>query len=68
MMDIMDSGIVQANMTKDDVIATCQAMYNAAFATVENNKVRKLFIQSSLAKLGLGSQLLKKNLLTPRSK
>lgn len=38
MMDIMDSGVVQANMSKDDVVATCQAMYNAAFATIENNK------------------------------
>ena len=37
-MDIMQSGVVQANMTKEDVVATCQAMYNAAFATVENNK------------------------------
>lgn len=37
MMDIMQSGVVQANMTKEDVVATCQAMYKAAFATVENN-------------------------------
>jgi hypothetical protein len=38
MMDIMQSGVVQANMTKEDVVATCHAMYVAAFATVENNK------------------------------
>lgn len=38
MADIMESGVIQANMNKDDVIATCQGMYNAAFATVENNK------------------------------
>lgn len=38
MMDIMQSGVVQANMSKEDVVVTCQLMYNAAFATVENNK------------------------------
>ena len=38
MMDIMQSGVVQANMSKEDVVATCQLMYNAASATVENNK------------------------------
>jgi len=38
MADIMQSGVVQANMNKEDVIATCQAMYKAAFDTVENNQ------------------------------
>jgi hypothetical protein len=38
LVELMDSGIVESRMTKEDVIQGCFNMYSTARATVEQNK------------------------------